>query len=158
VHIIAMVGATQNPARPAHLVMRYLQRKGYRVVPVNPGHAGETILGEQVYARLADIPVPIDMVDIFRRTEAIPGIVDEALALKPRPRVIWMQLGLRDDAAAAKAEAMGVTVIMDRCPKIEYGRLCGEIGWLGVNTRTISTKRPMLHQAGVQQLDLDVKG
>jgi len=144
VKTIAMVGATANPARPAHIVMKYLLAKGYRVFPVNPGHAGGEILGQKAYARLADVPKPIDMVDIFRRTDALSGVVDEALALDPKPRVIWMQLGLRDDAAAARAEAAGITVVMDRCPKIEYGRLCGENSWAGINSRRISSRKPVL--------------
>jgi predicted CoA-binding protein len=142
VRTIAIVGASANRARPVFIVMKYLISKGYRVIPVNPSQAGEEILGQRVYARLADIPEPVDMVDIFRRPEAIPGVVDEALALDPLPRVIWMQLGLRDDAAAARAEAAGLTVIMDRCPKIEYGRLCGENSWAGINSRVIDSRRP----------------
>jgi hypothetical protein len=140
VKTIAMVGATPNTARPAHLVMKYLLNQGFRVIPVNPGQAGKELLGQKVYGRLADIPEPIDMVDIFRRSDAASGIVDEALALEPRPRVIWMQLGVRNDAAAAKAEAAGLTVIMNRCPKIEFGRLCGEIGWFGVNSGRLSSR------------------
>lgn len=140
VKTIAMVGATPNTARPAHLVMKYLLGQGFRVIPVNPGQAGKDLLGQKVYASLADIPEPIDMIDIFRRSDAADGIVDEALALDPRPKVIWMQLGVRNDDAAAKAEAAGLTVIMNRCPKIEFGRLCGEIGWFGVNSRRISSR------------------
>ena len=120
--------------------MKYLLGQGFRVFPINPGQAGKELLGQTVYASLADIPEPIDMIDIFRRSEAADGIVDEALALDPRPRVIWMQLGVRNDAAAAKAEAAGMTVIMNRCPKIEFGRLCGEIGWFGVNSGRISSR------------------
>lgn len=129
VKTIALVGASPNEARPANLVMRYLLSKGYRVIPVNPGHAGRLIHGKAAYASLAEIPEAVDMVDVFRRQEALAGLVDEAIAMKPRPRVIWMQLGLRDDTAAAKAEAAGMTVIMDRCPKIEFGRLCGAPGF-----------------------------
>jgi uncharacterized protein len=139
---IAVVGASANRARPVFIVMKYLLSKGFHLIPVNPGHAGGEILGQTVYARLGDIPEPVDMVDIFRRPEAIPGIVDEALALDPKPRVIWMQLGLRDNEAAARAEAAGVTVIMDRCTKIEYGRLCGENSWAGINSRIIDSRRP----------------
>ena len=105
VKTIAIVGASTNPSRPVFIVMKYLLSKGFHLIPVNPSHAGGEILGQKVYARLADIPEPVDMVDIFRRRDAIPGIVDEALALEPRPRVIWMQLGLRHDEAAGKAEA-----------------------------------------------------
>jgi uncharacterized protein len=140
VKTIAMVGASPNRARPAFFVMRYLLSRGFDVIPVNPGQAGREILGRLAYARLADIPEPIDMVDIFRRSEAAGGLVDEALALHPKPRVIWMQLGIRDDAAAARAEAAGVTMIMDRCPKIEYGRLCGENSWAGINSGRIGSR------------------
>jgi predicted CoA-binding protein len=118
-----MVGASPNPARPSNGVLHYLVGRGYRVFPVNPGHAGKEIAGQQVFARLADIPEPVDLVDIFRRREAVSGVVDEALLLEPLPRTIWMQLGIWDDAAAARAEAAGLTVIMNRCLKIEYGRL-----------------------------------
>ena len=139
---IAVVGASANAARPVFLVMKYLISKGYRIIPVNPGQAGKQILGQHVYARLADIPFPVDMVDIFRRSELADAIVDEALALDPKPKVIWMQLSVRDDAAAARAEAAGLTVIMDRCPKIEYGRLCGENSWAGINSGRISSRKP----------------
>lgn len=125
---IALVGASANPARPSFLVLRDLAAHGYRVFPVNPGLAGGTIQGLAVLARLADVPEPIDMVDIFRNAEAAAGIVEEALALEPLPRVVWMQLGVRNDAAAERAEAAGLTVVMDRCPKIELARLSGETG------------------------------
>jgi len=146
VRTVAVVGASLKDVRPSYFVVRYLIDKGYEVYPVNPGQAGKQILGGEVYASLADIPVAIDMVDIFRGSEAAAGIVDEALALDPRPKVIWMQLGVRNDEAAAKAEAAGITVVMNRCPKIEYGRLSGEISWSGVNSRTISAKRPILRK------------
>jgi hypothetical protein len=123
VRTIAVVGASANRARPVYGVMEHLLLAGYRVIPVNPGHAGKEILGQRVYAKLAEIPEPIDVVDIFRRQDALAGVVDEALALVPLPKAIWMQLNLRDDAAAAKAEAAGVTVIMDRCIKIEHARV-----------------------------------
>jgi predicted CoA-binding protein len=122
-HVIAVVGASPNAARPVFGVMRYLIAAGYRVIPVNPGHAGHEILGQKVYARLADVPEPIDVVDIFRRPSALAGVVDEALALNPLPKAIWMQLGLRDDVAGAKAAAAGLTVVMNRCIKIEHGRV-----------------------------------
>lgn len=127
---IAVVGISANPARPSHGVARFLQRKGYRVVPVNPGLAGQTLLGEEVQAGLDTLPEalgPIDMVDIFRRSEAAGAVVDAAIAhLGGRGlRTIWMQLGVIDPAAAARAEAAGLTVIMDRCPAIEYPRLLG---------------------------------
>lgn len=153
VKTIAIVGASANPARPVHIVMAYLLSRGYRIVPINPGQAGKEILGQKVYTRLGDVPEPIDMVDIFRRGEAIDGIVDEALALDPKPRVIWMQLTLRHDSAAARAEAAGLTVIMDRCPKIEFGRLCGENSWLGLNSGRISSRVPR-PGAGYQRLEL----
>ena len=146
VKTVAVVGASPKDVRPSYFVVKYLISKDYEVYPVNPGHAGREILDRPVYASLADIPVAIDMVDIFRSSEAAAGIVDEALALDPLPKVIWMQLGVRNDAAAAKAVAAGLTVVMNRCPKIEYGRLSGEIGWTGVNSRTISAKRPVMRQ------------
>jgi uncharacterized protein len=120
---VAVVGASPNRARPVYGVMEYLLLAGYRVIPVNPGQAGKEILGQRVYATLGDIPEPVDLVDIFRRQDALAGVVDETLALVPLPTAIWMQLDLRDDAAASKAEAAGLTVIMDRCIKIEHDRL-----------------------------------
>ncbi len=144
VRSVAIVGASLKDVRPSYFVVRYLIDKGYAVFPINPGHGGETLLGRTVYASLADVPEAIDMVDIFRGAEHAPGIVDEALTLQPRPKVIWMQLGIRNDEAAAKAEAAGLTVVMNRCPKIEYGRLSGEISWSGVNSRVLSSKKPVL--------------
>lgn len=141
---IAIIGASANEVRPSFFVTKYLIAKGFEVWPVNPGLAGKELLGRPVHGRLADIPVPVDMVDIFRASDAVPGIVDEALGLKVLPKVIWMQLGVEHADAAAKAETAGLTVIMNRCPKIEYGRLSGEIGWMGVNSRHISSKRPVL--------------
>lgn len=151
---IAMVGASGNPARPSFLVLKYLMSRGFKVMAVNPGLAGKTILGAPVYARLADVPGPIDLVDIFRNSEAAALVVDEALALVPPPKIIWMQLGVRHDAAARHAEARGVQVIMNRCPKIEFGRLSGEIGWTGVNSRVLSAKRPHMASGGVQRREL----
>jgi predicted CoA-binding protein len=139
VHVIAMVGASANRSRPSYFAMKYLQRKGYRVIPVNPGQAGNTILGETVYATLDDVPEKIDMVDCFRGSDAIPAIAEDAIRLKAR--VLWMQLSVHNEDAAKTAEAAGLRVVMDRCPKIEYGRLSGEIAWLGVNTGVISSKR-----------------
>jgi len=124
---IAVVGASANPSRPSHGVMQFLIAKGYEVYPVNPGHAGVQILGRLVHARLADVPVAIDMVDVFRASPAVAGVVDEALALNPLPGVIWTQLAVRDDAAAARAEAAGIEMVMNRCPKIEYPRLASLI-------------------------------
>ena len=142
VRTIAMVGASAKEIRPSYFVLKYLLAKGFRVIPVNPGLAGQEILGQTVYADLPSIPEPIDMVDVFRAADAVPAIVDQALALDPKPKVIWTQLGVRHDEAAARAEAAGLTVIMDRCPKIEFARLSGEIGWNGVNSRVISSKKP----------------
>jgi uncharacterized protein len=152
---IAMVGASANEVRPSFFVLKYLLDRGYRVHPINPGLAGKAILGRTVYGSLADVPEPIDMVDIFRNSEAAGAIVDEAMALDPKPGVIWMQLTVRNDAAAAKAEAAGLKVVMDRCPKIELGRLSSEIAWMGVNSRTISAKRaPQLKEGKFQKLGL----
>lgn len=142
VKTIAVVGASSNPSRPSYYVMKYLKRKGYRCIPVNPGLAGQELLGETAYASLGDIPVPIDMVDCFRASEAIPPIVDEAIDIGAK--VIWMQLGVRHDGAAATAEAAGLKVVMNRCPKIEYGRLSGEIAFMGGRSGVISSKRSTL--------------
>ena len=144
VRTIAMVGASPNWVRPSNFVMKYLQGKGYRVIPVNPVAAGQEILGERAYARLSDVPGPLDMVDIFRASDAAGAIVDEAIALAEEKAisVVWMQLGVRDDDAAGRAEAAGLVAVMNRCPKIEYGRLFGELSWCGVNTDIISAKRP----------------
>jgi len=150
VKTIAMVGLSPKDNRPSYFAFTYLLERGYRMIPVNPGQAGHEILGQKVYAKLADIPEPVDMVDIFRASQYATGIVKEALALKPRPQVIWMQLGVRNDEAARLAEEAGLKVVMNRCPKIEYGRLSGEIGWAGVNAGTISSKRPLLSGRGVQ--------
>lgn len=141
VKVVAMVGASANWNRPSYFAMKYMQEKGYRVIPVNPKEAaaGTVILGEPAVASLDDINVPIDMVDCFRNSDAIPPIADDAIRLGAR--VLWLQLGVRHDAAAAKAEAAGLKVVMNRCPKIEYGRLSGEIGWFGVNTGVISSRR-----------------
>ncbi|MGF1475039.1 MAG: CoA-binding protein [Geminicoccaceae bacterium] len=144
VKTIAMVGASAGDMRPSYFAMLYLQNKGYRVIPVNPRYAGEKILGETVYANLNDVPGPIDMVSVFRRSEDAPAVVDEAMARGVD--VIWMQLGVRHDEAAARAERAGHTVVMDRCPKIEYGRLLGEIGWLGVNRGVLSAKKGTARQ------------
>lgn len=151
---IALVGASNNPARPSWIVTKYLIERGFDVVPVNPGLAGQQLLGRLVYASLREIPGAIDMVEIFRNSEAAGPITDEALSLEPLPRVIWMQLSVRNDAAAARAEAKGVQVVMNRCPKIEYGRLSGEIGWTGVNSRILSAKRPVLAGKGFQKLTI----
>jgi O-acetylhomoserine (thiol)-lyase len=138
VRTIAMVGASTNWNRPSYFVMKYLQGKGYRVVPVNPSAAGQDLQGERVYASLRDIPDKIDMVDIFRASDAVPPIVEDAIAIGAK--VVWMQLGIRNDEAAAHAEAAGLEVIMNRCPKIEFGRLCGELSWSGVNSNIIRNR------------------
>jgi uncharacterized protein len=154
VKTIAVVGASQGDDKPSMFVVKYLSERGYRVFPINPGRTGELVAGVQAYARLADVPEPIDMVDVFRRSDAVPRVLDEVLKLSPLPKIFWMQLGVRNDEAAARAEAAGMTVIMDRCPKIEYGRLSREIGWVGVNTRTLSSKKPRRLGGGVQRLQL----
>jgi predicted CoA-binding protein len=155
VKTIAMVGASANDVRPSYFVLKYLLAKGFSVIPINPGQAGKEILGQMTYASLADIPQPIDMVDIFRAAAAVPGIVDEVLRLDPLPKVVWMQLGVRHDEAAARAEAAGIKVVMNRCPKIEYGKLSGEIGWTGVNSGVLSSKKPLMRSGfqsfGVRQ-------
>ena len=153
VKTVAMVGASMNQIRPSYFAFKYLLERGFEMIPVNPGQAGKELLGRRVYARLADIPRPIDMVDVFRPADHALGIVEEALALQPRPQVIWMQLGVRNDDAAALAEANGIRVVMNCCPKIEYGRLSSEIAWLGVNTRTISAKKAV-RTGGIQRLSL----
>jgi uncharacterized protein len=139
VRTIAMVGASATWNRPSYFAMKYLQDKGYRVIPVNPQAKGSQILGETVYGDLAEVPDEIDMVDIFRRSEAAPALVDQAIARGAK--VVWMQLGVRHDAAAAEAEAAGIRVVMNRCPKIEWSRLHGELAWSGINTGIISSKR-----------------
>jgi hypothetical protein len=146
VRTVAMVGASANINRPSFFVLKYLLLKGYAVHPVNPGQAGKDILDQRVYATLAEVPAPVDMVDIFRGADAVPGIVEEAIALRDKLglKVIWMQLGVRHDEAARKAEAAGFKVVMNRCPKIEYGRLSGEIGWMGVNPNVVSSRKPLL--------------
>jgi predicted CoA-binding protein len=152
---IAMVGISPKDNRPSYFAFKYLLERGYRMIPVNPGQAGKKILGQKVYARLADIPEPVDMVDIFRAPQYAVPIVAEALALAPRPQVIWMQLGVRNDEAAATAEAAGLKVVMNRCPKIEYGRLSSEISWMGVNSRTLSSKKAQLSGRGIQRMSLN---
>jgi len=156
VRTIAMVGASPNDVRPSYFVLKYLLAKGFDVFPINPGHAGKEILGRTVYAGLAEVPAPVDMVDIFRAASAVPGIVDEMLRLDPLPKVVWMQLGVRHDEAAARAEAAGIKVVMNRCPKIEYGKLSGEIGWTGVNSGVLSSKKPIMRQ-GFQSFGVRAK-
>ena len=153
VKTIAMVGVSANTSRPSYFAFKYLLERGYRMIPVNPALAGQDLLGRRAYAKLSDVPEPIDMVDIFRNSRYALAIVEEALALKPRPQVIWMQLGVKNDEAAELAEANGLKVVMNRCPKIEYGRLSSEIAWMGVNTRTITAKRAKIG-GGIQRLSL----
>lgn len=157
VKTVAMVGTSPKDNRPSYFAFKYLQGRGYRMIPVNPGQAGKTILGEKVYGTLTDIPEPVDMVDIFRSPEYVLPVVQEALALNPKPKVIWMQLTIRNDEAAALAEAAGVKVVMNRCPKIEYGRLSTEISWIGVNSRTLSSKRAQPLGKGVQRMALGLQ-
>ena len=153
---IAMVGASPNVSRPSYFAMKYLMGKGFRVIPVNPGQAGNEILGQTIYATLTDVPGPVDIVDIFRNSEAALPITREAIAIGAK--VVWMQLGVRNDDAAKLAEAAGLKVVMNRCPKIEYGRLSGELSWAGVNSRMLSSKRPVLGSKGVQHRVLKATG
>jgi predicted CoA-binding protein len=148
----AFVGASANTSRPSYFAMKYLLGKGYKIIPVNPGLAGKEILGQKVYASLSEVPGPVDVVDVFRDSDAALEIVREALRVKDKLGLttIWMQLGVRNEEAAREAEAAGLRVVMNRCPKIEYGRLSGEIGWAGVNSGTISSLRPKLAAHGVQ--------
>ena len=150
VKTIAMIGASPNAVRPSYFAMKYLLDKGFKVIPVNPGQDGKQILGQTVYANIAALPAPVDMIDIFRNSEAAGPIVDDAIAHKDRLglKVIWMQLGIVNEAAGKRGEDAGLTVIMNRCPKIEYGRLSGEIGWMGVNRRTIDNRKHVSFNQG----------
>src|SRR6195952_1484680 len=140
VKTIAMVGASPQNVRPSYFAFKYLAERGYDMIPVNPGHVGKSLVGKPFVASLRDIDRPIDMVDIFRNADHVMPVLDEVLTLSPLPKVLWLQLGVRNDEAAAKAEAAGMKVVMNRCPKIEYGRLSSEISWMGVNSRTLSSK------------------
>lgn len=151
VKTIALVGASNNEVRPSFFVLNYLLEKGYRVIPINPGLAGKEISKQLVYGTLADVPVAVDMVDIFRNSEAALSITQEALLLKILPKVIWMQLGVRNDEAAALAEAQGLKVIMDRCPKMEFGKISGEWAWVGGNSGIITSKRQVVNANGRMQ-------
>jgi uncharacterized protein len=151
VKVIALVGASSNVVRPSYLVMQYLLSKGYDVIPVNPGLAGQTLLDKTVYGTLKDIPRAIDMVDIFRNSKAAGPIVDEALTLIPKPSIIWMQLSVRNDEAAMRAETAGLKVVMNRCPKMEYGKQSGEWAWVGGNSGIISSRRQHMHESGKMQ-------
>ena len=139
VKTIAMVGASPKWNRPSYFAMKYLQQKGYRVIPVNPVAHGQTILGEPVFKSLADIEEKIDMVDVFRKAEECVGYAEEAVRIGAK--VLWLQLGVRNDDAARIAEKAGLKVVMNRCPKIEYARLCGELGWNGINSGVITSKK-----------------
>jgi len=150
VKTIAMVGASPNEVRPSYFAFKYLAQRGYDMIPINPGQVGKGLLGKPFAGSLLAIGRPVDMVDIFRSSSHIMPVVEEALKMNPLPKVIWMQLGARDDAAAAKAEAVGIKVVMNRCPKIEYGRLSSEISWMGVNSRTLSSKRPPVPTQGMR--------
>jgi hypothetical protein len=156
VRTFAVVGASANPVRASFIVMQYLIAKGYEVKPVNPGLAGQTLLGRKVYASLAEIEDGAECVDVFRNSDAALGVVREAIAVKDKLglKAVWMQLSVRNDIAAAEAEAAGLRVVMNRCPKIEYGRLSGEIGWFGINTGVVSSKLPQLSPRGLQSLSL----
>ena len=151
VKTIALVGASNNDIRPSYFVLKYLLEKGYQVIPVNPGLANTEILGQRVYATLSDIPGSVDMVDIFRNSEAALDVTEEALTLPTKPKVIWMQLGVRNDDAAARAEANGLRVVMNRCPKMEFGKSSGEWAWVGGNSGQISSKRQVLNPNGRMQ-------
>jgi predicted CoA-binding protein len=153
---IAMVGASPNTSRPSYFAMKYLKQKGFRVIPVNPGQADKEILGEKVYASLAEIEEQVDIVDVFRTSDAALAVAREAIAIGAK--VVWMQIGVRNDEAARLAEEAGLRVVMNRCPKIEYGRLSGELGWAGVNSRMLSSKRPLLGAKGVQHRVLKAAG
>jgi predicted CoA-binding protein len=145
-----MVGASAVEVRPSYFAFKYLLQRGYDMIPVNPGQVGKSLLGRPFVGSLGEIGRPIDMVEIFRSSKHIMPVVHAALELDPLPKVIWMQLGGRDDEAAAKAEAAGLKVVMNRCPKIEYGRLSSEISWMGVNSRTISSKRAPVPTQGMR--------
>ena len=155
VKTIAMVGVSPKDSRPSYFAFKYLLERGYRMIPVNPGLADKDLLGQKAYARLADIPEQVDMVDIFRASPFVLPIVEDVLKMQPRPRVVWMQLGIRNDAAAALAEQNGIKVVMNRCPKIEYGRLSSEISWMGVNSRTLTSKRAQISGRGIQRMSLN---
>jgi predicted CoA-binding protein len=148
VRTVALVGASNNPVRPSFFVLKYLIDKGYELYPVNPGLAGKEILGRPVFADLKSVPVALDMVDVFRNSEAALAVTREALALDPLPKVIWMQLSVRNDEAARLAEARGIAVVMNRCPKMEYGKLSGEWAWVGGNPGLVSSRRQTRHASG----------
>jgi len=150
VKTVAMVGASPQNVRPSYFVFKYLAARGHDMIPINPGQVGKSLLGKPFVASLGAIDRPVDMVDIFRSAEHVMPVLAEVLTLTPLPKVLWLQLGVRNDDAAALAEAAGIKVVMNRCPKIEYGRLSSEIQWMGVNSRTLSSKRAPIPTQGMQ--------
>lgn len=150
VKTVAMVGASPQNVRPSYFVFKYLAERGYDMIPINPGQVGKSLLGKPFVASLQEIGRPVDMIDIFRSAEHVMPIVDIILTLDPLPKVVWMQLGVRHDEAAARLEAAGIKVVMNRCPKIEYGRLSSEIQWMGVNSRTLSARRAPIPTQGMR--------
>ena len=138
--VVAVVGLSGDWYRPSYFAAKYLQEHGYRVIPVNPRYAGKKVLGETCYAGLREIPEKVDIVDVFRRTQDVPPIAEDAIAIGAR--VLWQQIGVKNQAAAERARAAGLAAVMDRCVKIEHARLFGGLNWVGVNTRVISAKRP----------------
>ncbi len=155
VKTIAMVGVSPKESRPSYFAFKYLLERGYCMIAVNPGLVDKGLLGQPAYAKLGDIHEPVDMVDIFRASPYAVGIVEDVIKMQPRPRVVWMQLGIRNDEAAALAEANGIGVVMNRCPKIEYGRLSSELSWMGVNSRTLTSKKAQLLGRGIQRMSLN---
>jgi len=139
-HVIAVVGLSGDWFRPSYFAAKYLQEHGYRIIPVNPRYAGRSILGERCFAGLREITDKVDVVDVFRRTEDVPPIAEDAIAIGAK--VLWQQIGVKNEAAAATARSAGLETVMDRCMKIEHGRLFGGLSWVGVNTKVISAKRP----------------
>jgi hypothetical protein len=138
--VIAVVGLSAEWHRPSHFAAKYMQEHGYRIIPVNPRYAGKQVLGERCYASLREVPEKVDLVDVFRKSGDVMPIAEDAIAIGAK--VLWQQLGVRNEAAAAKAREKGLEVVMDRCVKIEHGRLFGGLNWVGVNTRVISARRP----------------
>ena len=138
--VVAVVGLSADWFRPSNFVAKYLQGHGYRIIPVNPRYAGKEILGEHCYKSVRDIPEKVHVVDVFRKTADVPPVADDAIAVGAK--VLWQQIGVKNEEAAAKARAAGLETVMDRCMKIEHGRLFGGLNWVGVNTKVISAKRP----------------
>jgi len=138
--VIAVVGLSADWFRPSYFAAKYLQEHGYRIIPVNPRYAGNNILGERCFAGLREIPEKVDVVDVFRKTGDVPPVAEDAIAIGAK--VLWQQIGVKNEAAAASARAAGLDAVMDRCMKIEHGRLFGGLNWVGVNTKVISAKRP----------------